>query len=398
MPELAKVEECTGCAACYNACTTNALEMKPDKEGFLYPVVDVDKCVECKLCERSCPIKTPILNTNATAPRAFAMWSNPDRILSSSGGAFSAFARKTLEKGGVVYGAAFDEHLHLHHIGIADIEGLGALRGSKYVQSEIGKVFKEIKKQLREGREVLFCGTPCQVEGLKTYLHKDFDNLILLDIACHGVPSDLVFQSYLKKLGKKLNTDIKSLVFRRLDGWDKQTYISTGRKLFSIHGIENLYMEAFNKSAILRHSCSYCKYAKVQRFGDCSLADFWGLGRHGMSFKQNVMKGVSLVLVNNEKGLRRVQELDDIYMEERSLEEALNENANLQRPSALPLNRNEIVASFLDDDKTLQEIDAEFHLVNRSVKARIKNLAVKWNILQPLKRIYYVFKMHGNIG
>ena len=397
MPELAKIDECTGCAACYNACAHHALVMKPDREGFLYPAVDADKCVECNLCEHSCPILNTMPNTNATAPQAYAMWSYPDRTLSSSGGAFSAFARKTIEKGGVVYGAGFDEHLHLQHIGVTDIQGLGKLRGSKYVQSEIGEIFRQIKRQLQEGGEVLFCGTPCQVDGLRTYLHKDFNNLMLLDIACHGVPSDSVFQSYLHKLSKKLKTEIKDIVFRKLGGWDKQTCISTGEKCFSIYGRDNLYMEAFNKSAILRESCYHCNYAKVQRSGDCSLADFWGLGRHGVPFKHDVMKGVSLVLVNNEKGLRKLKELENTYIEERALEEALKENTNLKRASSLPSNRKEIIASFIDDNKTLVEIDLEYQIVDHRLKARIKNLALKWNIFQLVKRIYNLFKMHGYI-
>jgi ferredoxin len=380
--------------------------MSFDSEGCEYPCVDEQRCINCGKCLNACPIIN-VESEQAFTQSAYIVQNTDEAVLrqSTSGGAFTAFATTIIEMGGVVFGAGYDRDgkssydapLNVRHMHVETVEDLRFFRNSKYVQSEIGEAFKEIRNQLREGREVLFCGTPCQVEGLKTYLHRDFDNLILLDIACHGVPSDLVFQSYLKKLGKMVKTNIKNLAFRKLDGWDKQTYISTDGRFFPICGIENLYMEAFNKSAILRKSCYHCKYAKIQRSGDCSLADFWGLGRHGFPFKQNVMKGVSLVLINNDKGLKRVKELDDIYMEERSLEEALNENANLQRPSTLPLNRNEIIASFIDANRTLNEMDAEFHIVNRSLKARIKNLAIKCNILQPFKSIYNVLKIYGNI-
>lgn len=137
---------------------------------------------------------------NAITPRAFALWSVPDRTVSSSGGAFSAFARKILDNGGIVFGAAFDEKLRCHHIKVDKLEELPPLRGSKYVQSELDGVFLEVKDCLKNGQQVLFTGTPCQIAGLYAYLHKDYDNLLTLDLACHGTPSNAVFQSYLSKL------------------------------------------------------------------------------------------------------------------------------------------------------------------------------------------------------
>ena len=199
MPILALPERCTGCAACFNACGHAAITMDRDGDGFLIPTVDPSKCVECKLCEKSCPVLQPLSEAVILSPKVFAMWSGPDRRLSSSGGAFSAFARQVLSEGGVVFGAAFDQDLHCRHVEIRRVEDLSPLRGSKYVQSEIGDVFKRVKEHLKAARKVLFCGTPCQVAGLKRFLRKPDENLLTLDLICHGVPSDEVFQSYLKK-------------------------------------------------------------------------------------------------------------------------------------------------------------------------------------------------------
>ena len=204
MPFLANKIDCTGCAACMNSCARSAIQMVADEEGFLVPIVDNDKCVECKLCEKSCPVITKTSNTNTSQPKAYAVWNEIDRCVSSSGGAFSSFARYVLKKGGAVFGAAFDTNLHCHHINVTTIEGLDALRGSKYVQSEIGDTYKEIKIVLKDDKYVLFCGTPCQVAGLKAFLRKDYEKLITLDLVCHGVPSDFVFQAYKSKISTRL--------------------------------------------------------------------------------------------------------------------------------------------------------------------------------------------------
>lgn len=393
MPTLASHETCTGCAACLNACTHSAITMTADAEGFLIPNVDNKKCVECKLCENVCPVISPLLDKGFMNPRAYAVWSELDRRVSSSGGAFSAFARYILSQGGVVFGAAFDKNLHCKHIEIQDIDGLASLRGSKYVQSEIGDTFAKVRNHLRADRKVLFCGTPCQVAGLKNFLRKPYPNLLTLDLICHGVPSDAIFQGYLKKISSRFAADVKGYEFRDRDGWGFSPSVSVCGKFRRIYGVDALYMEAFNASAIFRKCCYQCTYSSIPRVGDCTLGDFWGIGRYGKPFKHDTMKGVSLVLANTEQGKAAIHQLADCYIEERTLEEALIENHNLKKASLPNQNRESIIKDFLDPLKTLDAIDAKYKLVDHSIKATAKNIASRLGLFSLVKRIYNWYKV-----
>lgn len=394
MPTLAHSNDCTGCAACMNSCSHSAIQMIADEEGFLMPYVDVNKCVECKLCEKSCPVVTTIPNYNSRKPKAYAVWNDIDRRVSSSGGAFSSFARRWLNIGGVVFGAAFDDALHCRHIEVSTIEGLDDLRGSKYVQSEIALTYKRIKELLKQDKYVLFCGTPCQVVGLKCFLRKEYVKLLTLDLVCHGVPSDAVLQAYKKKISTRFAGFVDGLEFRQRDGWGKAPSISLNGKFRPIFGVNALYMSAFDKNALFRQCCYHCHYSNTHREGDCSLADFWGVGRYGIPFKYDVLKGVSLVLINNAKGESVFNNLDNTFKEERSLEEALMENHNLKKPSVKNPNRERIIEAFLDDKKTLSDIDKEFGLVDHSIKSQVKDFASKLGLFDMIKRVYNFYKSH----
>ena len=200
MPTLATKHTCTGCSACRNICPHNSISIKPDKDGFIMPVVDSDLCVECKLCEKACPIVNGVNFKHQEVKRAFAFWDNKTRTKSSSGGAFSAIARNVIEKGGVVFGAAWKDGFKCVHIKCETIDGLEAIRGSKYLQSDIGLTFSEARSALKEDRYVLFTGTPCQIAGLRSFLLKPYEKLITVDIVCHGVPSNQLFCNYIDKL------------------------------------------------------------------------------------------------------------------------------------------------------------------------------------------------------
>lgn len=220
------------------------------------------------------------------------------------------------------------------------------------------------------------------------YLHKDYDNLLTLDLACHGTPSNAVFQSYLSKLRTLKKCKISSFEFRRRNGWGYSPSISDRGKLIPIFDIENLYMCAFEKAALFRQSCYICPFAKLPRVGDCSIADFWGIGRHGKPFKHNVLRGVSLVLVNNARGMDAIMKLENVFREERTLEESLVENPNIIHPSPLHPQRNEIIQSFLNPHKSLKDISKEYHLLDNSLKGRIKKYASKYHLFDFAKIVY----------
>ena len=396
MPKLADSMNCTGCAACANGCNHQAITMQPDAEGFLIPVVNDEKCVECRLCENSCPVITDNECKNSILPKTFAMWSNPDRTVSSSGGAFSAFARVILGKGGVVFGAAFDKDLNCKHTEARTLEELAPLRGSKYVQSDIGTTYNKVKEYLKKDRWVLYTGTPCQIAGLYAFLRKAYDKLVTLDLACHGVPSNKIFHAYLKKMkmSRPVFIGLDGYEFRRRDGWGFSPSITVRGKLTPIYDTDALYMCAFDRAAIFRNCCYGCKYTKMPRVGDCSIADFWGLGRYGIPFKHNVLKGVSLVLANSEKGEAILSEMKDIFIEERTLREALIENHNLKFPSKKDSCRDEIIKAFLNEDKTLVDIDREFHLVDHSLKGIVKKYALKYHLFDVVQVVYNFYKAH----
>lgn len=394
IPRLADINKCTGCAACYNKCKHEAITMVEDKEGFLYPVVDHEICIGCGACEKSCPVLNEyVAETNER--KVYAMWSLIDRTVSSSGGAFSAFARFVISNGGVVFGAVFDDQMRLHHVETDTLDGLQSMRGSKYVQSDVGLTMQRVRQYLSQDRWVLFCGTPCQVDGLKRFLgNKVIDKLLTLDLACHGVPSTKIFRAYLHKLKNRLGkAEIMNYEFRRCDGWGfSPSVTSTESNCVKLFGIDALYMEAFNACALFRKSCYSCAYSSMNRVGDCTIADFWGIGRYGTPFKHDVMKGVSLVIMNTKKGNDILHKLSDVFIEERELEEALIENHNLKYNSPLHPNRDEIISCFLNSDISLNDINSKFKLVDTSWKGRMKDLSDKLGIFDYVKRVYNWYK------
>ena len=304
-----KMDECVGCGACENVCPAKAISMRENEEGFLYPVVDADLCVSCNKCNHVCPVQKN--EKKAVASTAYAAWNKDDAILlgSSSGGVFSILAQYVLNKGGVVCGAALVDGNVVKHILVENAADLEKLRGSKYVQSEIGHIFVQIKDLLKSGRQVLFSGTPCQVAGLNSYLEKDFDNLLTVDVACHGVPSPKVWQKYISELGK----DVSGFNFRdKKGGWKKYffSYERDGQKKYELPA-NNLYFKGFLKNLFLRKSCGTCRFANMNRPGDFTLADFWGIQK--LNRKLDNYQGTSLVLSNTPKADKILEECQDSF-------------------------------------------------------------------------------------
>lgn len=299
-------EQCSGCSACANVCPHNALHLIKDEEGFLYPKKS-NNCVNCGLCELVCPYNDDNKeNRPTTPPSVYASYSKQERGHSSSGGIFFVLGKYVIEKGGVVYGAAFNEDLKLQHQNANTIEDLERLRGSKYIQSDIRYTFREIKTKLNNNIPVLFCGTPCQVAGLKCFLRKDYDNLYTIDVVCDGVPSQWMFDQHREYLEKKHEAKLVSYSFRDNKGWsgceiaEFEQKDGKRKKKVTPTYVLSPYLYSFLYGYTYRLSCYKCRFAKIPRQGDITLGDFWGIEK----FKPSIDKssGVSAVLINSEKG------------------------------------------------------------------------------------------------
>ena len=292
--------ECTGCHACYNVCPTGSIAMSTDDEGFWYPQIDLATCVDCDQCLKFCPIVHTVSIDNN--PIAYAAFHKVDdiRMQSSSGGVFTAFAENVLCKGGVVFGACFDKSFNVVHDYIESVEDIYRLRGSKYVQSKIGDAYKLVRNFINQKRLVLFTGTPCQLSGLKSYLWADSEYLVTQDIICHGVPSPKVWQKYLDQFTLKDN--IQSVSFRNKDmGWARFSMkVATIGKQYRRDLTSDNFLKAFLSDLCLRPSCHHCKFKGLNRESDVTLADFWGVELILPDMNDN--KGISLVLINSEKG------------------------------------------------------------------------------------------------
>lgn len=292
---------CCGCSACANVCPKACITMQADREGFLYPQMDATFCIDCGLCEKVCPFisesefKNPLVTYAAINP------SDNERFRSSSGGIFTMLMRETLRNGGVIFGAAFDEDWNVHHIAIEREEDIPLLQGSKYVQSAIGNNYRIAKKYLKTGREVLFSGTACQIEGLKRFLQNKYENLITVDIVCHGVPSPKIWNEYITTFEKY--SSIKHISFRdKQPGWTNYNFTidyEDGSKTSESHNV-NLYMQGFLRDLYNRPSCHNCKIKAGRCSSDITLGDFWGIDKVYPELNDN--RGVSVVLVNTQKG------------------------------------------------------------------------------------------------
>ena len=303
MPRLAGMEYCTGCGACADRCPKGCIFMEADADGFWYPAVDSARCVECGLCETACPVLGQ--PRQIREPAAYAAHNRDAGTVgrSSSGGVFTALAEAVIRQGGAVYGAAFREDLTVAHRRADNVEELAAFRGSKYLQSDVGHTYRQVERDLKAGRKVLFSGTPCQVAALRQYLGRDWDALLCVDIICHSVPSAKVWQAYLRSVEKAAQGKVTGANFRdKRDGWQGYylcTRLDSGREVLKT-GNENVYMRAFIGGLSTRPSCYNCKFKGSSRASDLTLGDFWGV--ETACPQSYHPEGTSLVLVNSDKG------------------------------------------------------------------------------------------------
>lgn len=350
-------EDCCGCSACFNICPVQAITMQEDREGFKYPKIDERSCINCGKCEKACPVLHAETAGRTLHPAFYAVWNRQDeaRLRSSSGGVFRVLAEDVLADGGVVYGAAFDVHNRLRHVRAESADALVPLTGSKYVQSEIGTAFCQVRADLKNGRRVLFTGTPCQVAGLYAFLGGDDANLLTADVLCHGVPSPAVFERYLESLGVGEKCRIE---FRNKDnGWKKYEVVVGDRVHETFRA--NAYMKGFLSNLYLRPSCASCRFVGCRRPGDLTLGDFWGAGNFRKRYDDD--KGTSLVLLNSPKARSIFQTLQDKFSlaEQVPSDSAVPFNPSLVHASKPDARR----AAFFDDfkaGKSWEELAASY--------------------------------------
>lgn len=332
---------CTGCGVCSNICPYNAIEMKADREGFLFPEIN-EKCMQCGLCAKRCP-QLSKSDCNKREQEFFAVQANEMlRARGSSGGVFAALAEKVIMEKGIVCGAAFDKTCRtLSHIAVDDLESLTRLYKSKYVQSDTGSIYQRVKEYLDKGKLVLFSGCPCQVDGLKKFLNKDYEKLITVDILCHGVPSPMAYNRFLDEVSENGKKEIVSVDSRdKKYGWGTLLGVTFSDKTVHFDYYKGNYFRAFLSGLSMRESCYNCIYSQSARVGDITLGDFWGAKEYDLSLDDG--KGTSLVLCNTQKGKDFLDSVVRSFMlfkklnNKKALELSKRTNAAIVRPTYRP--------------------------------------------------------------
>lgn len=340
MKLICNKKDCTGCGLCAARCPKQCIEMKPGFLGHLYPEIDQDKCIDCKLCQKGCPSLQDI--ESSYPKKAFAAWSKDeeDYVTSTSGGAASVLSQYVISKGGVVYGCSVLPNIQIAHIRVDNLEALHLLKGSKYVQSQIKSIIAQLRKDVKDGLQVLFIGTPCQVAAIKQLYKITPDNLYLVDIICHGTPSNKFLKDYIQKDLKIDAAKVTNVKFRLPDAFslcvfEKDKLLYKSNNLWT-HRYEDLYYNTFIDGFTYRDSCFSCHYAKPERISDITIGDFWGLGNE-VSDKDipEHKNGISCVLPITEKGMQLVEAIrHSLNIYERPVTEAINGNDQLRHPKS----------------------------------------------------------------
>lgn len=378
---IVNYEQCTGCGSCIQKCPQNCISWEEKEFGFRYPKLDMERCIDCGLCEASCPIDNTVIKDKPQ--KAFAVIHKNKNIVarSTSGGMFTALAEYIFAQNGVVYGCSLDIDMIAKHIKINKMAMIQKLCGSKYVQSNTENTYRETEKDLKKGIPVLYVGTPCQIAGLKRYLGKYYENLIAVDLICHGVGSQSYFDKFLihlsKREGRLVNIQFRSKEF---EGWScggsiRVSLSEESEKEISkpFYNYSNYYYSYYLSGDIYRKSCYSCPYANLNRQGDFSLGDFWGVEM--LDIDLDTGNGCSLVLVNNNKALHIIQNINTIYLCEVDLEKAIKGNQQLAHPSVLRESvRNKLLQQY--ETMTGDQIQNMYIAENkvRVIKGKLKTL------------------------
>lgn len=333
-----RTDICTGCGMCTAICPSGAIQMQPDEHGFLHPTVDAAKCTDCGLCIRKCPISVPPQVSAHTD--ILTGYAKDETLLpvSSSGAIFPVLAAEIIRRGGIVFGAAFNEYFDVIHTAAETLSELATLCSSKYVQSRIPTdCYLQVKKSLTDGRWVYFSGMPCQVAALKSYLGREYETLITQDTACHSVPSPMVWKDYATALEKRYNGKLTSFSFRnKVNGWEGyyiRAEFDNGEE-FQQPAAENPYQRGFIKGLYSRSSCFSCKFKGIERCSDITLTDYWGV--KGIQPEAYNQQGTSLILLHSDKGRALLESCKDRLQTTTAADSAFTFNSAVLTPIQKP--------------------------------------------------------------
>lgn len=411
MIHITDKKNCCGCSACVQRCPKQCIRLEEDEEGFLYPLVDEATCIKCGLCEKVCPILNQADKIPVQEVLAVKNPNEEERMNSSSGGVFLPLAREVINKGGVVFGAVYDDNWEVHHVYAEKIENIYPMMGSKYLQSKIGNTYKEVEQFLKQGREVLFVGSPCQIAGLRTFLrNKEYPNLLAVDFLCHGVPSPGVWRRYLAEtyggydakaqcrrqatagknsvLLSSLNakSPIGDIKFRDKteSGWKKFRFVVRQKSaskadqntvLSSDIHYDNPFMRGFLSDIYLRPSCYECKCKNGVNHSDLTIADFWGINKVSPNFDDDL--GIGLVLVNSEKGKKHFHKITWDYLET-TLQIAISLNGGFKEIVNAHPKRETFFRLFCQGYSVAKSVDKCLYVsIEHRLKNKIKHIVMK---------------------
>lgn len=381
--------DCCGCTACASVCPKNAITMEPDVLGFKYPKVNLSKCIDCGLCEKVCAFNENYdKSLNLKEPEIYAARHKDIHEIetSRSGAAFIAISDYILDNGGIVYGVGYEDHFRVAHKRATTKEERNEFKGSKYVQSNLDGIFRQVKEDLKQGNTVLFSGTPCQTAGLNSYIGKKLrENLVLVDIVCHGVPSPYIWRDYIAYLEKKYNSKIIEVNFRDKTriGWSGhiESFVFENKKKIEL----NVFKFLFGKNIMLRPSCGACVFTNFTRPSDLTIGDYWGWEKISKDFNSD-NKGCSLLISNTIKGQLLLNNISNhLFLLKSNKEKSVQ--PNLEKPTAFDKGNTDFVMDF--PKRGFQYVAKKYgnigwkYLVNTKIKEskrKIKQIIKKINI------------------